>query len=73
MYQILQPSIKVEGDIGLDLEGDIISGSRTKAQYVEGELNTLDEPIFDTIVSESDATHEITDTDPQKESIRVFE
>lgn len=42
--------MKVDGDFGSELDGDIIT--RTNQQpVVEGELNTLDEPIMDTIVS----------------------
>lgn len=41
-----------DSDLGDRLEGDIISGVSSKgAAVVEGELNTLDEPIVDTIVS----------------------
>lgn len=47
---ILQSTGRAEGDFG-SLEGDIITRNNQKVT-VEGELNTLDEPIFDTIVSQ---------------------
>jgi len=41
------PTVTVGGDFGSELDGDIIT--RSNQPVVEGELNTLDEPIMDTI------------------------
>jgi len=38
-----------DGDIGVQLEGDIITKSSAQKSSQEGELNTLDEPVLETI------------------------
>jgi len=42
-------SLMRDGDIGVQLEGDIITKSSAQTSSQEGEFNTLDEPVLETI------------------------